>query len=132
MKEGAWINVATGRYEWITEHCDWMKNSMNAKKIGLPDNVFETIKDMPNDYQGPKRKQILLTIMDAGFIRLRGHGSYIAIEFTVSTKKALSACEPLLKQVCGPLTLLRFNNLSTNENVEATYREVEVRVRGAN
>ena len=50
MREGAWINIATGTFEWITEHCDWIKLPQNASKISLPDSIFQQIKDMPNDY----------------------------------------------------------------------------------
>ena len=53
MREGAWINIKTGKFEWITEHCDWIKVHGNAQKIGLPEEVFEHFKDMPNDYTGP-------------------------------------------------------------------------------
>ena len=37
MREGAWINIATGKFEWITEHCDWIKLPQNAAKIGQVD-----------------------------------------------------------------------------------------------
>jgi hypothetical protein len=127
MKEGAWINVKTGRFEWITEHCDWIKVRGNAQKIGLPKEVWERIKDMPNDYSGPKREKLLRTIMDAGFIRVRGHGSWIAIEFTAETQDVLRASRDFLSQVCGPYSVLRFNNVGANESLELTFREFEER-----
>ena len=127
MREGAWINIATGRYEWITEHADWMKNPINAKRIRLPDSVFQSIRDIPNDYQGPKRETILRAVMDAGFIRVRGHGDWIAIEFTAPTENALRACTNLMREVCGPLTVLRFNNVHTNESLQMTYQNFEER-----
>jgi hypothetical protein len=101
MKEGAWINVATGKFEWITEHCDWMKNHENAERIGLPENVFRQIKDMPNDYNGPKREKILRAVMDAGFVRVRGHGPYIGIEFTAATKVALGRAAIFCEKCAG-------------------------------
>lgn len=134
MKEGAWIKIATGQFEWITEHCDWMKNHENAKRIALPDSVFTAIKEIPNDYSGPKRESILRLIMDAGFVRVRGHGSYIAIEFTAPAETVLQACRNFLRQVCGPLTVLRFNNLGgrENETIELTYEQFEERMKGDN
>ena len=131
MKEGFWINIATGRHERITEHCDWIKVPENAEKIGLPENVFQEIKNLPNDYGGPKREKILRAVMNAarGFIRVRGHGSWIAVEFTAPTKDALGACSSLLPEVCGPLTVLRFNNLRTNESLEMTFVEFEKRTK---
>ncbi len=128
MREGAWINVKTGQFEWITEHADWMKNHENAKKIGLPDSVFEIIKELPNDYNGPKREKILRTVMAAGFIRVRGHGQWIAIEFTAPTQAALRASAEFLRQACGPFTVLRFNNLQAGETIEMTYQEFVQRI----
>ena len=131
MKEGAWVNIATGKFEWITEHCDWIKLPQNASKIGLPESVFQQIKDLPNDYNGPKRETILRAVMGAGFVRVRGHGSYIAIEFTAPTETVLRACRNFLRQVCGPLTVLRFNSLggSKNETIELTYEQFEKRMK---
>jgi hypothetical protein len=123
MREGAWINIKTGRFEWITEHCDWIKVLRNAQKIGLPDEVYEKIKDVPNDYSGPKREKLLRTVMDAGFVRVRGHGSWIAIEFTAATEKTLRASRDFLGQVCGPYSMLRFNNVDTGESLELTHQE---------
>jgi hypothetical protein len=128
MREGAWINIKTGKFEWITEHCDWIKVHGNAQKIGLPEEVFEQIKDMPNDHSGPKRERILRTVMGAGFIRVRGHGSWIAIEFTALTEEASRACQDFLGQVCGPYSVLRFDNVGTNESLELTYQEFENRM----
>lgn len=127
MKEGAWINVETGQFEWITEHCDWIKVHGNAQKIGLAETVFEQIKDMPNDYSGPKRERILRTVMGAGLIRVRGHGSWLAIEFTAPIEDVARACREFLRQVCGPYSVLRFNNVGTNESLELTYEEFEKR-----
>jgi hypothetical protein len=106
MREVAWINIATGKFEWITEHGDWIKLAQNAAKIGLPDGVFQQIKDMPNDYNGPKRENILRTVMGAGFVRVRGHGSYLALDFTAPEEDVFRASAKFLRQICGPLTVL--------------------------
>lgn len=129
MREGAWINIATGKFEWITEHSDWIKHAQNAAKIGLPDSVFQQIKDMPNDYSGPKREKILRTVMAAGFVRVRGHGTYITLESTAPKEDVLRASAEFLRQICGPLTVLRFNDLHTGKTVEMTYQEFEARMK---
>lgn len=102
-----------------------MKAHRNAQKIGLPEEVRERIKDMQNDYSGPKRERLLRTVMDAGFIRVRGHGSWIAIEFTDADRRCLRARRDFLGQVCGPYTVLRFSNIGANESLELTYHEFE-------
>ena len=129
MREGAWINIATGKFEWITEHCDWIKLPQNAAKIGLPDSVFQQIKDMPNDYNGPKREKLLRTVMGAGFVRVRGHGSYIALEYTAPEGDALRASAEFLRQICGPLTVLRCYDLHTGKTGEMTYQEFNAQMK---
>ena len=132
MKEGAWINIKTGRFEWITEHCDWIKVHDNAQKISLPEEVYDRIKDMENDYSGPKREKLLRTVMDAGFIRVRGHGSWMAIEFTAPTEVSFRASRDFLGRVCGPYSVLRFNNVDTGESLELTYQEFDERMSKGN
>jgi hypothetical protein len=66
--------------------------------------------------------------MAAGFIRVRGHGSWIAIEFTAPTEDALRASRDFLGQVCGQYSVLRFNNIGANESLELTYQEFENRM----
>jgi hypothetical protein len=129
VREGYWISIKSGQAELVQEHCDFMKDHARAQKIGLPENVYEQIKDIPNDYSGPRRERILRLVMAAGFIRVRGHGDWIAIEFTAPTNEAMIACSSLLRQVCGPLTVLRLNNLSTDESLEMAFQEFESRVK---
>jgi len=129
MKAGYWINIRTGQAELVQEHANFLKDHVHAQKIGLPENVYEQLKDIPNDYSGPNREKILRLAMGEGLIRLRGHGQWIAIEFTAPTEAALRACRNLLDQVCGPFTVLRFNNLQTGETVEVTYQEFEQRMK---
>jgi len=128
MREGYWITLS-GRAEAVKEHCDAMQNPDFARNIGLPESVFEIIKEISNDYQGPRRQRILRLVMDAGFIRLRGHGEWVAIEFTAPTEAALRACRKLLDQVCGPFTLLRFGNLQTGDTIEFFYKEFDERMK---
>ena len=128
LREGAWINAKTGWWSFIDEHSDWAKRPGNLVSIGLPDSVWDAIRDTPNDYGGPNRKRILLTVMAAGGIRLRGHGDWVAIEFTVPTDTALRACRDVLKKIAGGFTLCRFSNLETGKSLEVCYRDYEQHV----
>jgi hypothetical protein len=121
LRQGAWIHAADGRFAFIDEHANWAKRSGNLAGIGLPTSVWETIRDIPNDYGGPNREAILRTVMAAGGIRMRGHGDVVVFEFTCDSKVALPACRDVLRQVAGEFTRCRFNNLSTNETVEVIY-----------
>ncbi|MGA2608310.1 MAG: hypothetical protein ABSH01_12745 [Terriglobia bacterium] len=125
LREGAWINAKTGQWSFIDEHADWAKRPGNLASIGLPDAVREAISDIPNDYDGENRKKILLAVMASGGIRLRGHGDWVAIEFTVGTASALLACRDVLRKIAGEFTLCRFNNLGTCESLELFYRDYE-------
>lgn len=49
MKEGAWINVATGDYRWIDEHAQWLHRPGNAASLGLENNVIEELGRVPWD-----------------------------------------------------------------------------------
>jgi hypothetical protein len=128
LREGAWINAKTGQWSFIDEHGDWAKRPRNLASIGLPDSVREAIRDISNDYHGPNRKRILLTVMADGGIRLRGHGNWVAIEFTVDTASALLACRDMLRKIAGEFTLCRFSNLGTCESLELFYRDYEQHV----
>ena len=121
LRQGAWINSADGRFALIDEHANWAKRPGNLESIGLPTSVWETIRDIPNDYGGENRKRILLAVMSAGGIRIRGHGNVVVFEFTCDSKVALPACRDVLREIAGQLTLCRFNNLSASKTVEVTY-----------
>jgi len=123
VKEGAWINVQTGKYLWITEHATWVQDHGNARAIGLPDAVWEQIKDVQSDFSGPNRVRILFPVMDAGFIRIRGYGIQFSFEFTCAFADALKACCGFLEENAGPLTWCAFNNLRTSETVRLTYAD---------
>jgi hypothetical protein len=129
MKEGVWINVKDGRAEWVNEHASWAQNKANADKIGIPEHVWMEIKNIPAQTQGPRRDSILRKIMDHGFLRVRGHGSHISIEFTADTKDALWAAWEWLQKVAGPYTNVLFNNLRTGESTSATYQDFDRQMR---
>lgn len=122
MNDGAWININTGKFEWISEHACWIKQKANADKIGLPESVFEKIQPL-NSFKD--RKEILLAVMNAGFLRMRGHGSMWAFEFTYPTMDALWACYQFIMDYAGDYTTCRFSNLRTNEQIEMRSGELK-------
>jgi len=109
----------------IDGHAGWAQRPGNLAGIGWPDDVREAIRDIPNDYHGPTRKKILLTVMAVGGIRLRGPGGWVAIGFTVDTASAPLACRDVLWQIAGELTLCRFSNLGNGESLESFCRGYE-------
>jgi hypothetical protein len=128
MNKGAWINSQTGEFEIIDEHADWIKRPGNATKLGLPDDVWQAVRDLPNDYGGSNRERILRLVMAAGGIRMRCHGTVIVFEFTVNTGDALCACQGILAKLAGAYTTCRFNNLGTREFIEVVYRDFEAHI----
>jgi len=123
MKQGAWINSRTGAWSWITEHAAWITAPTNARSLGVPEPVIAELAVMPRDFNGPKRKAILLKAMGQGFIRLRGHGVDWTFEHTLPQEAAIRTCLALFGPSMGPLTLCRFSRLETGETAEFPYRD---------
>lgn len=123
MREGAWIDVRTGRFVWIDEHASWMQQ--HGPEFGLSNDTWEHIRKIPNDHIGPNREQILREVMDAGFIRARGHGAELTLEFTCGIQEALNACRGFLAMIGGPFLLCRFNCLREFRSLEIYYSEYQ-------
>lgn len=123
MKEGAWINSRTGQFAWITEHASWIQDRKNAESVGLNDVAYNKLKDLKWDFDGNGRAEILAIAMNAGLIRMRGHGAYWTFEFTAPTSTALWSCLSFLNDFAGPYTTCRFNNLRTHEQTAMSYQE---------
>ena len=124
MKEGAWINARTGKSEWIDEHALYaLRGGPMIDSLGLPRRVWEDIQQYTPDFSGPGRESILITVMNAGFIRMRGHGQSWSFEFTINTRDALMAIQEFLDKYAGPYTHLVINNLRTKEQISMNYNE---------
>ena len=124
MNEGAWINAHTGAWRWITEHASWIQNPENAQSLGMPGTVHAQLAAIPRDFNGPGRKQILRVAMNAGFIRVRGHGESVTFEFTLPTSMAIRAALPFMALNFGPLMGCVFTNLNTGASLGYTHREL--------
>jgi len=124
MNEGAWINAHTGAWRWITEHASWIQNQENARSLGMTDEVHALLAAIPWDFNGQGREAILRVAMNAGFIRMRGHGASVTFEFTVPTRTAVNAALPFMVEHFGPLTECVFNNLRAGEGFCVAYQSL--------
>ena len=124
MREGAWINAHTAAWSWITEHASWIQNPENAQSLCMPDTVHAELAAIPRDFNGPGRKGILRVAMDAGFIRVRGHGKSVTFEFTLPTSVAIRAALPFMALNFGPLTGCVFTNLIVETSLGLSYKEL--------
>jgi hypothetical protein len=121
MREGFWLNAKTGKYIEIDEHCIFIKNPLNIKKIGAPEHLFDEIKDMSCDRD---REKVLRAAMEYDLIRVRGHGNFTTAEFTMDSEKAIWALYDFYDKIgMGPYSSLSIFNLRTNENIDMTYKE---------
>ena len=124
MKEGYWINARTGKYWQVDEHCMFAKRPEGADAMGLPQSVRDKIAPLTCDFNGPTREQIVLLIMQAGYIRFRGHGSQYTCEFYGDTKRNLWACFDFLREMAGPFTYILLHNLKTKEQWSGTFQDL--------
>jgi hypothetical protein len=124
MREGAWINAHTGAWTWITEHASWIQNQENARSLGMTEAVHAELAAIPRDFNGPGRRGILRVAMDAGFIRVRGHGESVTFEFTLPASVAIRAALPFMALNLGPLTGCVITNPTVGTSLGLSYEEL--------
>lgn len=124
MQEGLWINYSTGRQFDVHEHESWLRESGNARKLGVPPNVvnmfgrFTPVKD--------RDKFLLFVIQNAPVMRVRGHGASVSFEFASHSRNdPMDAIWMWGKQNAGPFTTLEINNFATRESVSMMYADFE-------
>jgi hypothetical protein len=125
VKEGAWINAQDTTYCWITEHASWIQNPENARRLGVSRETYEDIKSIPWDFNGPGRKAILLRAMAEGFIRVRGHESYVTFESTLPTEEALRAALPFMSEHFGLFMHCQLNDLKRQLRFAASFWDIQ-------
>jgi len=123
LREGAWIGP-TRDWHWVTEHASWIQKSENARLLGLSEEVQAELSSIPWDFNGPGRKAILRMAMDAGFIRVRGHGASVTFEFTLPMEIAAQALSLFMARNLGPKTWCRFNDLKRGHSIGMTYEDL--------
>ncbi len=123
MREGAWINAKTGDYCWIDDHARWLRrNPKQAAQLGLPDDVIAELGEIGWDITPLAERIIVLhKAMNAGFIRARGHGSYVTFEFTILWEAAIRGARRFMAENFGASMTCRFNSLDTNKTIEFLY-----------
>jgi hypothetical protein len=104
LRQGAWINAHTGKWAFIPEHADWAKREGNLVRIGLPVSIWETIRNIPNDYGRENRKNILLAVMAAGGIRM-----VVTVMWSYSSS-------PVTRKSRFPLAAMCFDRLPENSH----------------
>jgi len=116
VKEGAWISAATGQYRWVHDHAMWITRPGNALEMGTSDEVHRRLIGLPSPHTPSRRRSVLLTAMDAGLIRVRGHGVVTTLEATLPFITVLEAVLPFMYQHLGPWMTCRFNRVDTGES----------------
>ena len=126
MKEGAWIEVKTGSWQWIDDHADWIRRPECARSAGLPEEVVLRLAAMPRQAAcGSERTAIILAAMRHGLIRFRGHGTEVTFESTLPLEVVIPAVARFMTEQFGPLTWVRFNQLPDGPCIGATYQDLE-------
>lgn len=130
MKEGAWINARTGEYWWVSEHSQFVQSPANQQTMGLSEATRQKLVGIGpvNVGAGEKRNEVLIAVMQAGFIRFRGHGASLTCEFWGDKNRNLWACYSFLEKVAGPMSYCVLNNLKTKEQISLPFQEFTERM----
>ena len=124
MREGAWVHSSNRHWCWIREHASWIQKPENARLLGVPEDIQAELSSITWDFNGPGRKAILRVAMDAGFIRVRGHGTSVTFEFTVPMETAVRALRPFMELNLGPKTWCKFNDLRMGRSIGILYEDL--------
>lgn len=116
MREGAWVSATTGQYCWVHDHALWVTRPGNARLLGISEDVQRLLVALPSSHAPAGRRNVLLVAMDAGLIRVRGHGVTTTFEATLPFITTLEAVLPFMYQHLGPWMTCRFNRLGTGES----------------
>ena len=112
----AWVSAATGQYCWVHDHARWVTRPGNAGLLGIPEDVQRLLVAPPSSHTPAGRRDVLLLAMDAGLIRVRGHGVTTTFEATLPFITVIEAVLPFVYQHLGPWMTCRFNRLDTGES----------------
>jgi hypothetical protein len=113
MTEGYFINITTGRSYPVRDHELDVRKAAFAKKLGIPDHVFQQFPD----YEPVKSREVFLRWLlgQVPIIRVRFYGVWAGIQWGCgSDKQAFEAIHKFGK-MCGPCMMLRMANLTTGK-----------------
>ena len=124
MKEGYWANYNTGKIVPVSEHESFIRESGNAKKLGVPDRVirsfdkFEPIRD--------RDKFLLFIMQNSPLMRIRGHGDFASFEYSSHNRSdPVDMIWIWGKKNAGPFTGMFISNLATGEQTQLTWQSFE-------
>jgi len=125
MREGAWIQSATGAWAWIDEHATWIQRPGNAERLGVSASVLPALRSVVRDFNGRGRRQILRIAMQAGLIRFRGHGTQCTFESRLSVAQTAAAVRSFMGSHCGPRTFIRITDLAQGLMLETFFEDLD-------
>ena len=123
MNEGAWI-TSSGQYIWVFDHAWWIRRPQNARLVGLPEPIRQRLAEMDRSWGRSTRRDVLLEVMTAGLIRVRGHGVWTTFEARIPIPQMISTGATFMAANFGPLMGCRFNDLETGASWEGLYRDL--------
>jgi len=115
MREGYWLNYKTGKTIEIDEHERWIRDTDNAKKIGVPGSI---IKQFDKFVPGQDRCRFLFWLMtQVPLIRIRGQGGlYDTYEFAAKSNRMPYQAICRFARRLSPVKLLNIVNLKTGKS----------------
>ena len=121
MQDGYWINFKTDKSIRMHDHEIFMRNIVNAKKMGVSESVHVMAAKI-------KTREAYLTFImrNAPLIRVRGHGSFVTFEYNTRARRpVMDAIWSWGMSNAGPFTVMNISNLATRENTQMSYRDFE-------
>ena len=122
MNSGYWINYRTGKVFRIDEHERWIRRWPNAKKLGIPEDLFNEFSEFEPEKD---RNEFLMYVMEkAPVMRMRGHGSVYSFEFnTRRAKKPIESVWEFGMDYAGDYTSMYVVNFATKETVQMLFKD---------
>jgi hypothetical protein len=125
VKEGYWVNLATGLWFEVDDHAAWVRRYECARRAGLSEDAARRIGAMPYRHlDGPERHAILYAAMACGLARVRGHVDHVTIESTCPLREVLLALAAFMRQTFGPYTLVKINILPQGPFLAQSYQAI--------
>lgn len=113
--EGWWLSPK-GKEIPIVEHSQWAV----ADREELPIRVM---KDLESLNPQCDRIKILEAVMDAGYIRIRDHCTYISFEFKLDSSRALELIYNFAKDKLSNYSNMYISNIRTKETYDLTFED---------
>jgi hypothetical protein len=112
LKAGFWLNGVSRSSSWVEvdDHERSMRNDPAvARLMGISGRLLSELSA-----RHPDREKFLISVMQRGAIRVRGHSTHITVEYwsrTIHEPEMLSSISRFAEEVLAPTSLLRLVNL---------------------